>query len=132
MTIQIELVGMDKLVRLLATAGSQASATLGRALHDEALDIFAKSQKLVPHDTGVLMASGMVHPPSIVGGDIYVEISYGGNASSYAGYQHETDGLAHDPGRQSHYLQQPFEEAVSSGYDDRLRQRVEALLGGLV
>lgn len=129
--VRIDLVGMDRLIRLLATGGERAVPALARGLHDEALEVFATSQTLVPFDEGVLSASGQVHAPSVSGGDVVVEITYGGNASAYAAIQHERDDFAHDPGRQSHFLQDPF-EAAASGLADRLSDRVDAILRGLI
>lgn len=129
--VNIEFVNKATLVRLLAQAGPRAADAIGRGLYEEAAVIFAKSQAEVPHDTGVLMSSGQVHPPSIAGEDIVVEITYGGAASAYAKYQHETENLRHDPGRKDHYLEDPFDKAVS-GFGDRLGDRVEAILRGLI
>ena len=129
--IQIELVGFDRLVEVLALAGKDAAPALARGLHEEALQIFAKSQAQVPFDEGVLSASGQVHPPSIAGNAIMVEITYGGNASQYAAEQHENLKFKHDPGRKAKYLEDPFKDALS-GFDDRLGKRVEAIVKGLI
>lgn len=132
-SLSVELVGQDALIRMLAKAGAAAPRTLARALHDEAQDIFARSQAIVPFDEGVLSGSesAQLHPPSIVGGEIVVEITYGGNASGYAAVQHENRSFRHDAGRRSHYLQTPFEDA-QAGMANRLATRVEAILRGLV
>jgi hypothetical protein len=130
--ISVEWVGTDKLIQLLATGGAKAVPALARALTEEAQDIFATSQMLVPvGDTGNLQSSGMVHPPSISGGQVIVEISYGGAARAYAEVQHENESYRHDPGRTAKYLQTPFEAALP-GVSDNIAIRVEAILKGLI
>lgn len=129
MSAEFELVGSDKLIQMLVKGQGVASA-LARALYEEGQDIFAKSQQQVPHDTGVLMASGMLHQPAIVGDDITVEITYGGAASAYAEVQHENESYRHDPGRKAKYLEDPLNDALPS-FDDNLAIRVEAIMRGL-
>lgn len=128
---EIELVGMDALIRMLATGGSKAPDALARGLHEEAQIIFMNSQAQVPFDEGVLSASGQIHPPAIAGGSIVVEITYGGNASNYAAEQHENLSYRHDPGRKAKYLEDPFNDALS-GFDNRLAKRVDAIVRGLI
>lgn len=129
--IKVEWVGADRLIRLLATGGDRAVPALGRALREEADEIFRKSQAQVPFAEGTLSSSGMVHPASISGGEVVVEITYGGNASDYAAVQHENTSFRHDPGRKARYLQDPFEEALP-GLDRNIADRVEAILRGLI
>jgi len=131
MGMRIELVGVDRLIKILATGGKDAPTAVARGLTEEAQTIFAKSQAQVPFDEGVLSASGQVHPPAIAGDSIVVEISYGGNASGYAAEQHENTKYRHDPGRKAKYLEDPFNDAIS-GFDDRLSRRVEAIVKGLI
>lgn len=129
--VSIELIGSQQLIRMLATTGGSVVPALGRALSDEAEQIFAKSQDRVPFDRGTLSISGHVFPPSIHGNDVLVEIGYGGNASAYAEIQHERTDFRHDPGRTSHYLETPFDEAMP-GFDSRIGRRIEAILRGLI
>lgn len=130
--LSIEWVGTDRLIRLLATGGTKAVPALARALHEEAQVIFAKSQEQVPFDQGVLSASGQIHPPAMSGDQVIVEITYGGNASAYAAVQHENEAYQHDPGRKSHYLQDPFEEVTGPAMERNIADRVEAILRGLI
>lgn len=129
--VVVEMKGMDRLVRLLATGGDKSVDALARALYEEAQVIFEKSQQIVPHEEGVLAASGQLHPPSVYGSDIIVEITYGGNASAYAAIQHEVDTFRHAPGRQSHYLEQPFMESLDN-IEGNVYDRVDAILRGLI
>lgn len=129
--ISVEWVGTDKLAKLLATGGAKSVPALARALSEEAQVIFAQSQEQVPFDEGILSASGQVHPPAVSGGQVIVEITYGGNASDYAAVQHENTTYQHDPGRKSHYLQDPFESALGD-IERNVSDRVEAILKGLI
>lgn len=131
MTINVEWVGFDRMVRFFAIAGDRALPAVGQALHEEALSIFRESQAQVPFDQGVLSASGQVHPAAISGSEVVVEITYGGNAIDYAAVQHENLSFQHDPGRKSHYLQDPFEDHVDR-VDWNIATRVEAILRGLI
>ena len=129
--IKIEWSGTDRLIRLLASGGSQSITALGRALHEEAQVIYSKSQAQVPYDTGALHVSGQIHDPAYSGSEVVVEITYGGNAAPYAQVQHENRDYRHDPGRKSHYLQDPFEEAIPD-LPPNIHDRIEAILRGLI
>lgn len=61
------------------------------------------ARQLVPHERGDLERSGkaMVSDDGRRGA-----VSFG---TPYSVYQHETEGLQHDPGRQDHYLSQPMD-----------------------
>lgn len=128
---KIEWMGTDRLIRLLTVGGERSVDALGRALHEEAQVIFRKSQQQVPFAEGTLHNSGIIHDPSVSGSQVVVEITYGGNASDYAAIQHENRNFRHDPGRKSHYLQDPFEE-VADDLDRNIADRVEAILKGLI
>lgn len=130
-SIRIELVGADRLIRMLASGSREAVPALARALYEEGQEIFRQSQLQVPHDTGVLMASGQLHHPSIIGGDVVVEITYGGNASAYAEVQHENMDFVHDPGRKAKYLEDPVKGAQSE-IENNIVDRVEAIMRGLI
>lgn len=130
-SIRVEWTNMDRLYRLLAQGGPGAVQALGRALHEEAQGIFSKSQAQVPFDEGILHSSGQIHPPSISGSDVVVEITYGGNASEYAAVQHENMTYRHDEGRKAKYLEDPFNESLPS-IERNVTDRVEAILRGLI
>lgn len=130
-TVKVEWKGADALISMLAQGGSKAVTALGRALREEADDILAKSKMQVPFEEGTLSGSGMVHPASISGSEVVVEITYGGNASAYAAVQHENTTYSHAPGRKSHYLEDPFMDALP-GVERNIADRVEAILKGLI
>lgn len=128
-TTTIKLDGIDKVQARLTIAGAQAGKLLGRACHDEALLVFAESQRLVPHLEGTLMNSGVVGEPVLSAGSALVEFGYGGAAIDYAAVQHERTDFAHAPGRQAHYLSDPLERARGR-FGDRVSARIAALLDG--
>lgn len=114
----------------LRQAHEAARMALARALYAEGLTIMARSQPLVPVDTGLLRSTGRVDliPEESTG--VGVLLSYGGEGlAPYAVYVHERTGLHHPVG-QDHYLSQPLYEATA-GMTERLaevvRQALEAL-----
>jgi hypothetical protein len=107
--IQVE--GLAELVNGLVQAGRETDVrnSFALALAEEASVVFARSQMLVPVDTGLLRSSGYVSPVQSDGKTSYVEISYGGPASAYAMIVHE--GFArHAEPTQRKYLEQPLYE----------------------
>lgn len=79
---------MGALLRRMAKA---RPLEVARALYIEANLIMTESKRLVPvaPDGGTLRASGTVDEPVIDGGNISVEMSYGGAAQAYAIAVHE-------------------------------------------
>ena len=124
MGTEIKLEGMEKLQRLLIAGGRDAVKAVGRGIYNEALEAFDASQEVVPVDTGVLRASGMVSQPQWSGDDVSVEISYGGNASSYALVVHEDLEAHHASGKEAKYLEKPVAQQVD-GMGERLGDYVE-------
>lgn len=107
----IEVEGLAELVNGLVQAGRETDVrnSFAMALAEEASVVFARSQMLVPVDTGLLKSSGLVSQVQSDGKTSYVEISYGGPASSYAMIVHE--GFArHAEPTQRKYLEQPLYE----------------------
>jgi hypothetical protein len=107
----IEVEGLAELVNGLVRAGQETDVrnSFALALAEEASVVFARSQMLVPVDTGLLRSSGYVSPVQADGKTSYVEISYGGPASAYAMIVHE--GFArHAEPTQRKYLEQPLYE----------------------
>jgi hypothetical protein len=125
MSREFEVQGLDNLVRVMIQGGKKAPMMLGRALYEEASEIFHKSQNIVPIDTGVLRSSGQVHPPHYSSQEIVVEITYGGAAKDYALIQHENESYKHASGKQARYLSDPVEDAIPS-LDRNLADRIEA------
>lgn len=109
--ISIELMGDEKLANLLSSKSTQeAISLLAKALHEEAWIIMGESQRRVPVDTGTLRRSRAVLPPRMVGGNIEIEMGYGGAASGYAMDQHENPNYRHSNGHTWKYLEAPVRE----------------------
>lgn len=119
MSVRIDIKGDKELAAALKKAGNAGPKALDAALYAEATEIFAESQKIVPVDTGVLRASGVVEGPK--NGEVL--IGYGGAAKSYALVQHENLEYRHAEGKSAKYLEKPFTEALT-GLKSRLAQRV--------
>lgn len=126
----VDLLGEEKLLRLLAQGGPAAAQATGRAMYEEAQIIFAESQRLVPVRTGALRASGQVFPPKAVGSNIEVEFGYGGAAAPYATYVHERLDLSHDSPTQAKFLETPVLQAADT-IASRIADRVDAVMKGL-
>lgn len=107
------LEGDETLRRFLLTSKKETPLAVSQAVWEEANLIFAKSQRLVPVDTGVLRGSGGVSSPQpMAGGGTYVDIFYGGPAAPYALYVHEIIENYHKAPTQAKYLEQPFMESI--------------------
>lgn len=106
------LEGDKELQNVLRVASKEAPLAVAKAIWEEANLIFARSQVLVPVDTGVLRGSGGVSAPQFGIHGSYVDIFYGGPAAPYALYVHEIIGNYHNPPTQAKYLEQPFMEAL--------------------
>lgn len=85
---------------------------VAKALFAEAQIEMTESKRRVPVDTGVLRASGTVHPPDREGTKISVILSYGGAAETYAREVHENLEAFHKIG-QAKYLQSVIDESRS-------------------
>lgn len=131
------MVGADALRDLLARGGKVGVDVLAQVLRDESLLAFRNSQRIAPHATGVLRASGVLKPPAVSGTHVEVTMGYGGAASAYALYQHENLDLNHpdpanphsDPSGQAKYLEGPVRDQVQ-GLVGRLRAELEERLRG--
>lgn len=123
MKVKLTITGDERLVRLLASDGPAAGRKFGPALFDEANEAFAKSQRVVPVDTGSLRASGHVVPPVYSDTGAVIEIAYGGVAAPYAGIVHEDMEARHDSPTKAKYLEGPVEEQVD-GMGERLARAV--------
>ena len=108
--IRIEL-DTAQLDALLAQVPGNAIDEVGRALHDEALVAFNRSQAIVPFRWGILQGSGQVRAPKLSASGVDVELSYGGAASAYAMIMHEGN-FNFRGGRQNKYLEKPVQAAI--------------------
>lgn len=111
-TFTFTLEGDIELRNVLEAAREKSPLAVAQAIWEEANLIFAKSQILVPVDTGVLRGSGGVSAPQKGTAGYFVDIFYGGPAADYALYVHEIIGNYHKPPTQAKYLEQPFMEAL--------------------
>ena len=123
MGIRFDLNGDEQLVKALKSGKEKSPQAIAQAIWEEANMIFAKSQILVPVDTGVLRGSGGVSAPQIGSQGYFVDIFYGGPAAPYALYVHEIIGNYHNPPTQAKYLEQPLMEAMD-GLQSRLKGRI--------
>jgi hypothetical protein len=122
-SFKLDLFGDEELVNALTAGKKDAPQAIAQAIWEEANVIFAKSQILVPVDTGVLRGSGGVSAPQMGNQGYFVDIFYGGPAASYALYVHEIIGNYHKPPTQAKYLEQPVMEAMST-LQENLKGRI--------
>jgi hypothetical protein len=113
-SFKLDLFGDKELVNALKAGKENTPQAVAQAIYEEANVIFAKSQVLVPVDTGVLRGSGGVSAPQMGSQGYFVDIFYGGPAASYALLVHEIIGNYHNPPTQAKYLEQPVMEAMST------------------
>jgi len=111
-TFTFTLEGDFTLQEALKRAQTDSPKAVAQAIWEEANLIFARSQTLVPVDTGVLRGSGGVSAPQTGQNGTYVDVFYGGPAAPYALFVHEIIGNYHNPPTQAKYLEQPFMEAL--------------------
>ena len=122
-SFKLDLFGDEELVNALKAGKEDTPQAIAQAIWEEANVIFAKSQILVPVDTGILRGSGGVSAPQMGNQGYFVDIFYGGPAAPYALYVHEIIGNYHNPPTQAKYLEQPLMEAMD-GLQSRLKGRI--------
>lgn len=133
-SIAIELIGWERFIRLLTLSTTNAPKIMAQALYEEALVIFAETQRVTPVRTGILRGSGHVTVPTLRRDGADLEIAYGGAAAPYAGWVHERTVTAtgrfvyHAPPTKSKFLQDPV-EAAQSDIDQRITRRVQGIFG---
>lgn len=123
MGIKFDLMGDKELVNALKSGKESSPKAVAQAIWEEANTIFAKSQILVPVDTGVLRGSGGVSAPQMGNLGYFVDIFYGGPAAPYALFVHEIIGNYHKPPTQAKYLEQPLMESMD-GLQERIKGRI--------
>jgi hypothetical protein len=102
-------VAMRARLRLL---GARAPGVVGGALYRFAERVMAASKREVPVKTGVLRGSGHVVPPTFRGGQVEVELGYGGPAMAYATEVHENENAEHKDPTKWKYLEDPLKAAA--------------------
>ena len=123
MGISFDLEGDKALIKAIKDGKDRSPQAVAQAIWEEANTIFAKSQILVPVDTGVLRGSGGVSAPQMGNQGYFVDIFYGGPAAPYALYVHEIIGNYHNPPTQAKYLEQPLMESMN-GLQERIKGRI--------
>lgn len=112
-------------MRALRLLGEKAPDAMGKALYQEGNDILREAKVLTPVDTGVLKSSAFVNLPEVSGAEVSVTLGYGGAASAYAEVQHEELSYYHKPPTQAKFLEQPFNEAVGNGMEQRITYKLQ-------
>ena len=125
MKISVDFKGGDAVMRALRLLGEKAPGAMGKALYQEANDIIREAKVLTPIDTGVLRGSAFVNTPQVNGSGVSVTLGYGQAASDYAEVQHEELSYYHRPPTQAKFLEQPFNEAVNNGIDQRIAHKLQ-------
>lgn len=125
MKIAIDFKGGEEVMRALRLLGEKAPDAMGSALYQEGNDILRASKEIVPVDTGILKGSAFVNLPVVNGDEVSVTLGYGQAAKEYAEVQHEELSYYHKPPTQAKYLEQPFQEAVDSGMDQRIARKLQ-------
>lgn len=126
----IRLDGITEIANVLAKAGPKALDVLERGLVQELQLVMLASQAQVPvGKTGNLKASGTIAPPVRGIDSVTITLGYGGAASVYAVYVHNSPHELHwtKPGTKSHFLSDPLQKALPA-LESRLAARIEAML----
>ena len=95
-------------------------------LNEEASRMNEEAKMLVPLDTGQLQSSitTVVDRESKLKVSLRMSASAEHNGYDYAGIQHDNPWYEHAPGRQWHYIKEPFEEGIQ-----RIEERLEKEIG---
>lgn len=126
MKLEGELVALQQLER--ARLGTRTIT--GVVMRGEGERIMQDSKEnYVPVLTGALQATGRVEGPEESGGELAVELLYGGSGVDYAVTVHETD-RAYRNGKSWKYLEIPANNA-QQGMEGRMGGRIGAYLEGL-
>mgnify|MGYP001588858185 CR=1 FL=1 len=123
MSLTISAGSLSQFRAELARAGAKVDRACNTALYLEAEAIMTDSRPLVPWLSGVLRASGYVHPASANA----VEFGYGGAAEAYAMVQHEHEEFNHPRGGQAKYLLTAIEQHAVN-LDSRLAAHVRRVI----
>lgn len=121
----IRVKGLDELMQAFVQAGTHAPRYAAAALYEEASEAMYLSQMRVPVRTGALKASGVVHPPTVIGNVAHCSVTYGGPATPYAIYVHEIppSRARHDAPTAWKYLEYPV-KVLAKGMAQRMTVRV--------
>jgi hypothetical protein len=113
--IDVQVTGAAEIEAFLNQFPKEALVAAGGALYRRAEHVMSRSKtEFVPVRDGILRDSGYVQPPTLDGGEVAVELGYGGAAKAYALKQHEDLSLNHPNGGQAKYLERPLLEEAPS------------------
>ncbi|MGA9772360.1 MAG: hypothetical protein WBV94_25225 [Blastocatellia bacterium] len=110
--IEMDVKGIDELLRDLSAAGERAISGLERTLYPGAEKVMAKSKRLCPALSGALRASGHVERPVRSGAGVEIKLGYGNSSVGYAEIVHERMDVEHASPTQAKFLEQPMIEAL--------------------
>lgn len=125
MKISVDFKGGEAVMRALRLLGDKAPEAMGKALYQEGNDILREAKVLTPVDTGVLKGSAFVNLPEVSGAAVSVTLGYGQAAKDYAEVQHEELSYYHKPPTQAKFLEQPFNDAVNNGMEQRIAYKLQ-------
>ena len=134
MEVKITFPDAGRIAKAIAVSGKTGAIAASMALRHEGQEAWARSMDLVPVDTGALKASGRLHPESGgvygTGNRVFVEISYGSTAASYAIPVHENLEANHPVG-QAKYLEAALNRQAV-GISKRIAAKVYAAQKGTI
>lgn len=107
-TFETSLTGDVALRARLRLLGARAPGVVGGALYRFGERVMTESKDEVPVKTGVLRASGHVVSLTFSGGQVEVELGYGGAAMAYATEVHENENAQHAEPTKWKYLEDPL------------------------
>lgn len=135
-TFEFQLDGLDELMSKISEAIPKIREEVGRELYQFGEDIMDESYKRVPVDTGALMSTGKVMPPTDEGDEVSVVFGYGDESVGYAYAVHEMMDILPYAGARMYqsinwtrpnsgpkYLENPFKEKIDE-LPDRVRDAV--------
>lgn len=125
MKISVDFKGGEEVMRALRLLGEKAPNAMGAALYQESNDIIREAKVLTPFREGTLAGSAFVNHPNVSGAEVSVTLGYGQAASAYAEVQHEELSYYHKPPTQAKFLEQPFNEAVGNGMEQRITYKLQ-------
>lgn len=128
--VTIRIKGTQEAITELRRIARLSPDLMEQALRVEAQRMLDASRPLVPVDTGVLRASGLIEPSQSNAGKVRIVFGYGGSAWYYAIPQHERIDFNHRVG-QDHYLSDPV-MALSGSMGQRLAETLRGFFTGEV
>lgn len=119
--MQLIIQGDKEMVQKLKAFAKEFPDKIGKSIYKRAEKVMTVSKReYVPVDLGILRGTGHVDPPEISGGNVSVQLSYGGPAAPYATEQHENERYIHEHGEWK-YLEKPLMAAARTMANDIAR-----------